>query len=73
MLKTRLMLSQMMTLLAQSNKEWSVWFGGGAYGRKSGFPRYLENLENLEFCHLHFQTWKMPGICSKSGKNGLNV
>ncbi len=29
----------------------------------------LENLENLEFCHFHFQAWKLPGICSKSGKN----
>ncbi len=36
---------------------------------KTGFPPYLENLENLEFCHLIFQAWKMPGICSKSGKN----
>ncbi len=31
-----------------------------------GFPPYLEN---LEFCHFLFQAWKMPGICSKSGKN----
>ncbi len=31
-------------------------------------PPYLENLENLEFCHFLFQAWKMPGICSKSGK-----
>ncbi len=29
------------------------------------FPPYLEN---LEFCHLFFQVWKMPGIYSKSGK-----
>ncbi len=35
----------------------------------SGFPPYLENLENLEFCHFLFQAWKMPGICSKSSKN----
>ncbi len=34
-----------------------------------GFPPYLENLENLEFCHFLFQAWKMPGICSKSRKN----
>ncbi len=34
-----------------------------------GFPPYLENLENLELCHFLFQTWKMPGICSKSGAN----
>ncbi len=33
------------------------------------FPPYLENLENVEFCHFLFQAWKMPGICSKSGKN----
>ncbi len=31
----------------------------------SGFPPYLEN---LEFCHFLFHAWKMPGICSKSGK-----
>ncbi len=45
----------------------------------SGFPPYLENHENLEFCYLLFQVWKMPGICwkivktwnfySKLGKN----
>ncbi len=40
------------------------------YGEPSraGFLPYLENLENLEFCHLLFQIWKMPGICSKSRK-----
>ncbi len=31
-----------------------------------GSPPYLEN---LECCHFLFQAWKMPGICSKSGKN----
>ncbi len=35
----------------------------------SGFPPYLENHENLEFCYLLFQAWKMPGICSKSMKS----
>ncbi len=33
-----------------------------------GSQLYLENLENLEFCHLCFQAWKMPEICSKGGK-----
>ncbi len=28
----------------------------------SGFPPYLENLENMEFSHLLFQAWKMP-VC----------
>ncbi len=42
---------------------WFLWLS------LAGFPPYLENLENLEFCHFLFQAWKMPGICSKSGKN----
>ncbi len=33
------------------------------------FPCYLENLENLEFCYLLFQAWKMLEICSKPRKN----
>ncbi len=33
------------------------------------FPPFLENLENLEFCHFLYQAWKMAGICSNSGKN----
>ncbi len=24
--------------------------------------------ENLEFCHLVFQAWKMHGMCSQCGK-----
>ncbi len=34
---------------------------------------HLENLKNMEFCHFLFQTWKMPGICSKIGKNPKNL
>ncbi len=37
----------------------------------TGFTGCLENLENLEFCHLRFQAWKMPGICSKTEKPGI--
>ncbi len=44
-----------------ANPSWSI--------TSSGFPPYLENLKNWEFCHLLFQAWKMPGICSKSGEN----
>ncbi len=42
---------------------------GGIGSDNTGFPPYLENLENLEFCYFLFQAWKMPGICSKSSKN----
>ncbi len=38
----------------------------------SGKPPYLENLENLEFCHLLLQAWKMHRICSKSGRKPWN-
>ncbi len=34
----------------------------------TGFPLYLENIENLEFCYLLFQAWKMHKICSKIGE-----
>ncbi len=36
------------------------------YNLHPWFPRYLEN---LEFCNLLFQAWKMSGICSKTVKN----
>ncbi len=38
------------------------------WGGQHRVPPYMENPENLEFCHFLFQTWKIPGICSKSGK-----
>ncbi len=34
----------------------------------TGFPPYLENLENLDFCNLFFQAWNMPRMWSKSEK-----
>ncbi len=34
----------------------------------TGLLYYMENLENLEFCTLHFQVWKKPGISSKPEK-----
>ncbi len=33
------------------------------------YTGFLPYLENLEFCKLLFQAWKMPGFCAKSGKN----
>ncbi len=41
---------------------------------RAGFPRYQENIINLEFCHLLFQAWKLLKNCktwkfnSKPGK-----
>ncbi len=26
---------------------------------KTGFPSYMENWENLKFCHLLFQAWNL--------------
>ncbi len=39
----------------------------------TGFLLYLENLDNLEFCHLHFQAWKIPAICSNKKLETLEL
>ncbi len=36
----------------------------------SGFPPFPKNLEILEFCHILFQAWKMPGIAQNVRKLG---
>ncbi len=43
-----------------------IWYNNKTLS--SGFPPYLENFINLDFGHFLFHDWKMPGICSKSGK-----
>ncbi len=35
-------------------------------GRSETAGIALSGFLNLKFCHLHFQAWKMHGICSKS-------
>ncbi len=47
-------------------------YTGRVWQSLTGFPPYLENLENVEFCHLLFQVWKMLEFCSKSSKTGIN-
>ncbi len=39
------------------------------YYKTASTTRFPPYLENLEFCHFLFKGLKMPGICSKSGKN----
>ncbi len=45
------------------NHWWAPWL---KWKLSTGLPPYLEN---LEFCHLLFQVWKMSGVFSKSAKN----